>query len=124
MPSSARLMIMMRREAGLSVVLAIQASIMFVVSPLAASGVLFPGALDAFRFALATAAVLTLTRDRFAAALIIATFVVSLSLSFDIRGLWRWAPPRPRSPAASGPRRSPPSGSIRSAGRRTARTAG
>jgi hypothetical protein len=82
MSSSARLMVMMRREAGLSVVLAIQASIMFVVSPLAATGVIFPGALDVFRFALATTAVLMLTRDRFAAALIVATFLVSLSLSF------------------------------------------
>ena len=75
----------LRLEAGLSVVLALQACIMFVVGPLAATGYLTPAAVDAFRFGLAAAAVLMLTRSRAAALLIIATFLASLLLSLILR---------------------------------------
>ncbi len=75
----------LRREAGLSVVLALQASIMFVVGPFAATGHLSPAAVDAFRFGLAAAAVLMLTRSRPTALLIAATFLASLLLSVIFR---------------------------------------
>ena len=75
----------LRQDAGLSVVLALQASIMFVVGPLAATGHLSPAAMDGFRFGLAAAAVLMLTRSRATAAVIMASFVGSLLLSLSLR---------------------------------------
>jgi hypothetical protein len=75
----------LRREAGLSVVLGLQASIMFVVGPLAATGYLSPAAVDVFRFGLAAAAVLMLTRSRPTALIIVATFLASLLMSLTLR---------------------------------------
>ena len=67
-----------RQDAGLSVVLALQVSIMFVVGPLAATGHLAPATVDVFRFGLAAAAVLMLASSRWTILLIIATFPGSL----------------------------------------------
>jgi hypothetical protein len=74
-----------RREIGLSVILAIQACIMFVVAPLAATGLLAPIWIDAFRIVLAAAAVLMVTRRRLTAAAIAGTLLLSLALSFILR---------------------------------------
>ncbi|MHB8283922.1 MAG: ion channel [Caulobacteraceae bacterium] len=76
----------LRRDAGLSVVLVLQAAIMFVVAPMAATGFASPTVVDAFRFGLAAAAVLMLTRSRASAIAIGATFVTSLFLSLVLRG--------------------------------------
>ena len=65
-----RVLAKLRRDAGLSVVLALQAAIMFIVGPLAATGYVAPVAIDAFRFSLAAAAVLMLTRSRLSALMI------------------------------------------------------
>ena len=73
------------RDIGLSVVLAIQASIMFVVAPMAATGLVAPGVIDAFRFGLAAVALLLLTRSRWAFATIAATLALSLILSLALR---------------------------------------
>ncbi|WP_254063131.1 potassium channel family protein [Caulobacter sp. S45] len=61
--------------------LMIQVGIMFVVSPLAATGRLPPVLVEIFRIGLAAAAVVLLTRNRVASIAIIATFLVSLFLS-------------------------------------------
>ena len=73
------------RDVGLSIVLAIQGSIMFVLAPLAATGVLPPMVTDVFRVGLAATAVILLTRSRFVAISIIATFVLSAALTFSAR---------------------------------------
>ena len=73
------------RDIGLSVVLAIQVAIMFVVAPLAATGKLPLLFVEMFRLGLAAAAVVLLTRNRLASTLIVATFVVSLLLSAAVR---------------------------------------
>ena len=80
-----RVLSKLRRDAGLSVVLALQAAIMFIVGPLAATGYVTPVAIDAFRFGLAAAAVLMLTRSRLSALVIGVTFTASLILSFGLR---------------------------------------
>jgi hypothetical protein len=80
-----RLLALMRRDSGLSVILAIQASIMFVVAPLAATGLWGPGVSEVFRFGLAAAAVLMITRSRPIILLIAATFVLSLVLAARLR---------------------------------------
>jgi hypothetical protein len=72
------------REVGLSVVLAIQGGIMFVIAPLAATGFLPPIVVDVFRVGLAAAAVILLTRHRLASILIAGTFLLSLALSFGL----------------------------------------
>ena len=69
------------REAGLGVVLALQAVIMFVLAPLAAMQLLSPLILDIFRMALAAAAVMLLARNRLVSAAITASFVVSVLMS-------------------------------------------
>jgi hypothetical protein len=69
-----------RGEMGLSIILAIQASIMFGVAPLTAAGVLGQLTGDVFRLALATAAVLLVTRTWPTAMLICGTLLVSLLL--------------------------------------------
>ncbi len=74
----------LQRDSGLSVVLGLQVCTMFVVAPLAASGLLTPAAVDVFRFGLAAAAVLMLARSRTTALLIVATFLVSAILSFAL----------------------------------------
>jgi hypothetical protein len=66
------------REAGLSVILGLLATIMFVVSPLAGVGRLNTEAIEALRFAMATIAILIVSRNRLVAAAVAATFVVSL----------------------------------------------
>jgi hypothetical protein len=73
-----------RHELGLSIILAIQGAIMFVVAPLAATGMLQPLAIDLFRFALATVAVLMVTRTKRMALLIGGAFVASVALSLLI----------------------------------------
>ena len=73
------------RDIGLSVVLALQVAIMFVVAPLAATGKLPLLLVETFRLGLAAAAVVLLTRNRMASTLIVATFVVSLLLSAAMR---------------------------------------
>jgi hypothetical protein len=70
-----------RREWGLSLVLALQATIMFAVGPLAATGYAKPAVFEAFRFSLAAAAVLLVTQSRAMAALIGVTLLASLPLS-------------------------------------------
>ncbi len=72
------------QEVGLSVILGIQVAIMFVIAPLAATGALPAVAVDAFRSALAAAAVLTLAHSRRALLLIGAPFAISLALSFSL----------------------------------------
>jgi hypothetical protein len=74
-----------RQEVGLSLVLAIQATIMFVVAPLSATGQIIPGVVDAFRFGLATVAVLMVTRHRLASGIIVVTFCASLLLTLALR---------------------------------------
>lgn len=74
-----------RREWGLSLVLALQAAIMFVIGPLAATGWVEPAVVDLFRFGLAAAAVLLVTQSAATAVLIAATFVASLLLSTVLR---------------------------------------
>jgi hypothetical protein len=66
------------REAGLSVILVLLATIMFVLSPLAGVGRLSTEVIEALRFALASTAILIVSRNRLVAAAVAATFVVSL----------------------------------------------
>ena len=73
-----------RQEIGLSVILIIQASIMFVVAPLASTGVIVPAVIDVFRFGLAAAALLMVTRSRLAAIAVAATFGATLLLSLAL----------------------------------------
>ena len=80
-----RLLVLLRRDSGLSVILAIQASIMFVVAPLAATGLLGPGISEFFRFGLAAAAVLMISRSRAIMIMIAATFLLSLVLAVRLR---------------------------------------
>lgn len=79
------ILVMLRRDSGLSVILAIQASIMFVVAPLAATGLLGPGVSEVFRFGLAAAAVLMITRSRPIIAMIVTAFALSLILTVSLR---------------------------------------
>jgi hypothetical protein len=72
------------REAGLSVVLAFQVIMMFVLAPLASTGVLPPLVVDVCRLALAAAAVILLARSRWVSIAIAATFVVSLALTLGV----------------------------------------
>jgi hypothetical protein len=68
------------QDLGLSVVLAIQATIMFVVAPLAETRLISPVAVEVARFGLATAAVVLVTRRRLVALAIAATFGLSFLL--------------------------------------------
>src|ERR1700744_5786840 len=68
------------REGGLSVVLAFQVTMMFVLAPLASTGVLPPLTVDICRLALAAAAVILLAHNRWLSIAITFTFVVSLAL--------------------------------------------
>ncbi|HEX4196528.1 MAG TPA: potassium channel family protein [Caulobacteraceae bacterium] len=67
------------RKVGLSVILVLLATIMFVVSPLAGAGWLSAEAIEALRFALAATAILVVSRSRLITAAVAATFVVSLA---------------------------------------------
>jgi hypothetical protein len=73
------------RESGLSVVLAFQGTMMFVLAPLASTGVLPPLAVDVCRLALAAAAVILLAHNRWVSIAITLTFVVSLALTLSLR---------------------------------------
>ena len=73
------------REAGLSVALAIQIAIMFVIAPLAATGMLPVLAVDLFRVGLAAAAVLLVTRRKLGGWIVGAVFLVSFILSIALR---------------------------------------
>ena len=66
------------REAGLSVILALQATIIFVVSPIASVGWIRADAIEVLRFGLAATAILIVNRSRLIGACVAATFVVSL----------------------------------------------
>ncbi|MDB5461506.1 MAG: Ion transport 2 domain protein [Caulobacteraceae bacterium] len=66
------------REAGLSVILALQATTIFVVSPLASVGWIRADAIEVLRFGLAATAILIVNRNRLIGACVAATFVVSL----------------------------------------------
>lgn len=68
------------RDSGLSVVLALQVVLMFVLAPLAATGALPPLVADICRLALAAAAVILLAHNRWVSITIAVTFVVSLAL--------------------------------------------
>jgi hypothetical protein len=80
-----RLLLAARHEAGLSLILLLQVSLMFVVAPLAATGWLSPPMVEAFRFGLAAAAVLTLVRGRLSVALILGSFGASVLLTHELR---------------------------------------
>jgi hypothetical protein len=67
------------RESGLSVVLAFQVVMMFVLAPLASTGVLPSLVVDICRMALAAAAVILLSYSRWVSVAITATLVVSIA---------------------------------------------
>ena len=73
------------REGGLSVVLAFQVILMFVLAPLASSGVLPPLMVDTCRLALAAAAVILLAHNRRVSITITVTLVLSIALTFGQR---------------------------------------
>ena len=73
------------RESGLSVVLAFQVVLMFVLAPLASTGALPPLAVDICRLALAAAAVILLAHNRWASIAITVTLVISLALTISLR---------------------------------------
>jgi hypothetical protein len=73
------------RESGLSVVLALQVVLMFVLAPLAATGILPPLVADICRLALAAAAVILLAHNRWISITIAVTFIVSLALTISLR---------------------------------------
>ena len=73
------------REVGLSVELMIQVGIMFVMSPLAATGEAPVLWVEILRIGLAAAAVILLTRSHVASLAIVATFAVSLLLLMEVR---------------------------------------
>jgi hypothetical protein len=73
------------RESGLSVVLAFQVIMMFVLAPLASTGVLPPLVVDICRLALAAAAVILLAHSRWVSIAITVTFIVSLALTISLR---------------------------------------
>ncbi len=73
------------REGGLSVVLAIQVTLMFVLAPLASAGVVPPLVGDICRLALAGAAVLLLSHSRWVSIAISVTFIVSVALTITLR---------------------------------------
>jgi hypothetical protein len=66
------------REIGFCVILGLQASIMFVVAPMAGGAQFSAQAIEALRFGLATTAILIVTRSRLIGAFVALTFVVSL----------------------------------------------
>jgi Ion channel len=73
------------REGGLSLVLALQVVLMFVLAPLASTGALPPLVVDICRLALAAAAVLLLAQSRWVAIAIGITLVVSIALTISLR---------------------------------------
>ena len=73
------------REAGLSVILGLQVTIMFVVSPLGGTGLISAEATQALRFGLAATAILIVNRSRLVSTLLAGTFLVSLICSIFLR---------------------------------------
>lgn len=73
------------REVGFSVILALLATIIFVIGPLAGTGYLSGEVAEAFRFGLAATAILVVTRNRLFGALVAATFVVSFASRLWLR---------------------------------------
>jgi len=73
------------RESGLSVVLAFQVVMMFVLAPLASAGTLPPLVVDICRLALAAAAVILLARNRWVSIAITVTLVASVALTISLR---------------------------------------
>lgn len=80
-----RLLFEVRHEAGLSLILFLQAVIMFVVAPLSATGSLSIQVVEAFRFGLAAAAVLTVVRGRLPVLLVLGSFAISILLAHELR---------------------------------------
>ena len=74
-----------RREAGLSALLALQGSVIFILAPLAATGGLSPAVIELARFVLAAVAVLTVVRSPIVVGLLAATFIASFLLSVSFR---------------------------------------
>jgi len=73
------------REAGLSVILALQTTTIFVVSPLAGVGWIRADLIEVLRFGLAATAILVVNRNRWIGACVALTFVVSLICSLYLR---------------------------------------
>ena len=73
------------RESGLSVVLAFQVVLMFVLAPLASTGALPWLMVDICRLALAAAAVILLAHNRWVSIAITVTLVVSIALTITVR---------------------------------------
>jgi len=73
------------RESGLSFVLALQVALMFVLAPLASTGVLPPLVVDICRLAMAAAAVMLLARNRWGSIAISVTFIVSIAMAISLR---------------------------------------
>jgi hypothetical protein len=73
------------RESGLSVVLAFQVVLIFVLAPLASTGALPPLMVDICRLALAAAAVILLAHNRWVSIAITVTLVVSIALTISVR---------------------------------------
>jgi len=69
------------REVGLSIVLALQVGIMFVLGPLAATGVISSLVMDGFRIGMAAVAVVLLARRRLVSYGIVGTAVAVILLS-------------------------------------------
>jgi hypothetical protein len=73
------------REAGLSVILALQVTIIFVVSPLAGTGRFSGEVIEALRFSLAAVAILVVSRRRWVGAVAGVTFAISLVCTLSLR---------------------------------------
>jgi hypothetical protein len=86
-PAASRLSLLRERyrEAGLSVILALQATIIFVVSPLAGTGHFSGEVVEALRFSLAAVAILIVNRSPWVGLIVGATFVVSLACTMLLR---------------------------------------
>ena len=84
-PSSLNIFSRKPRESGLSFVLALQVVLMFVLAPLASTGTLPPLVADICRLALAAAAVMLLSRNRWVSIAITLTLVVSIALTIGLR---------------------------------------
>jgi len=74
-----------RQDLGLSLVLVIQCSIMFVISPLSATGQIPAPIVDMFRFGLAVAAVVLVAPNRVVASAIGATLFISVMATFFVK---------------------------------------
>lgn len=73
------------REGGLSIVLALQVTLLFVLAPLASSGLLPALVVDTCRLALAAAAVMLLARNWLVSVIIAAALIASVLLSVVLR---------------------------------------